>query len=53
MGFGKAEPSTSFELSETFSIGLSLLDAANLSDSTDLYKGQKSFDFELLETRIK
>ena len=53
MGFGKTEPSTSFELSETFSIGLTLLDAATLSDSTDLYKNQKNFNFEGLESKLR
>jgi len=41
------------ELSETFSIGLTLLDAATLSDSTELYKGQKNFNFEALEGKLK
>lgn len=45
MGFCKTEPSSAFDLSETFSIGLTLLDAATLSDSTEFYKNQKSFNF--------
>lgn len=48
MGYGKTEPSTAFDLAETFSIGLTLLDAATLSDSKDLYKGHKSFDYATL-----
>ncbi len=45
MGYAKTDPSCSFDLSETFSIGLTLLDSATLSDSRDLYKGHKSFDY--------
>lgn len=53
MGYGKTEPSAAFDLAETFSIGLTLLDAATLSDSRDLYKGQKTFDYDTLENRLK
>ena len=34
-------------------MGLTLLDAATLSDSRDLYKGYKSFDYDKLEERLK
>ena len=53
LGYGKTDPSTNLELSETFSIGLTLLDAATLSDSRDLYKGYKNFDYDKLEERLR
>ena len=53
LSFARTDPASSFELSETFSIGLTLLDAATLSDSTELYKGSKSFNFEGLEGKLK
>ncbi len=52
LGYGKTESSSDFELSETFSIGLTLLDAALLTDSSDLYKNSKQMNYEELEKRI-
>ena len=53
LGFGKIDPSSTFSLAETFSIGLTLLDVATLSDSQNIYKNQKSLDYDMLETRLK
>ena len=52
LGYGKTESSSDFELCETFSIGLTLLDAAILSDSSDLYRNSKQLDYEGLESRL-
>jgi hypothetical protein len=46
--FGKQESSTDLELAETFSIGLSCLDASTLSDSKDLYLSNRKFDYQRL-----
>lgn len=48
LAYGKAEPAANLELAEAFSAGLTLLDAASLSDSKDLYKNQKTFDYQTL-----
>ncbi|CAM6004481.1 unnamed protein product, partial [Sphagnum balticum] len=47
------ESNTDLELAETFSIGLSCLDAATLSDSIDLYLPNRKFDYPRLEKRLK
>jgi hypothetical protein len=53
LAYGRTEPSSDFGLSETFSIGLTLLDAATLSCSADLYKEIKKLDYQSLEARLE
>lgn len=50
--FGKMEESVDRELAETFSIGLSCLDAATLSESKSLYSKNFKFNYEKLEQRL-
>ena len=48
LSIGKAVPDTNFEQSESFSAGLTLLDAALLTDSHKLYDKKQNFDYEAL-----
>jgi hypothetical protein len=52
LAYAKTEPSGDYQLAETFSIGLTLLDAATLGDSSELYKNSKQIDYEGLEGRL-
>lgn len=49
---GKMEESTNYGQNESFSIGLTILDAALLLDSSLLYLRGSQFDFTTLEKRI-
>ena len=50
--FGKMEPTADFKSSEAFSIGLTILDAAILQNSDNLYGQNQRFDFELLDKKL-
>lgn len=56
--FGHTDPKCNFELAESFSIGLTLLDSAVLTDSQDIYTPAESgsnyrFSYEKLHERIQ
>ena len=50
--FGKMEQTADFKTSESFSIGLTILDAAILQNSDNLYGQNQRFDFELLDKKL-
>ena len=51
--FGKVEPDCDKELAETFSVGLTVLDAATLSDSKSLYSKGFKFNYQNLESKFE
>lgn len=52
ISYGKLEESANFVLNESFSIGLTCLDAATLSDSSAFYEANNKFKYEKLEDRL-
>ncbi len=52
IGYGKLEESPNFNLSESFSVGLTCLDAATLSDSSKLYIENNKLNYNSLEERL-
>lgn len=50
--FGKTQASSNFELAETFSIGLAILDAAILESSKSLYNVGTKFDYSKFESKM-
>jgi serine/threonine protein kinase len=49
IGYGKLEESANFALNESFSVGLTCLDAATLSDASLLYEHNNKFNYAQLE----
>lgn len=47
------EPSGDFRLAESFSVGLTCLDAATLSSSVPLYQKNNKFQYEELTNRVQ
>lgn len=50
--FGKTFPTVDPIIAESFSIGLTSLDAATLSNSNPLYLKNNKFDYRKLESRL-
>lgn len=48
MQFAKIDPSTDPFIAESFSVGLSCLDAGTLTSSTSLYLKNNKFDYQNL-----
>ncbi len=53
IGYGKLEESANFALNEAFSVGLTCLDAATLSDASLLYEPNNKFNYAKLEERLE
>lgn len=49
IGYGKLDEPTNFAVNEAFSVGLTCLDAATLTDSTKLYEANNKFNYGRLE----
>jgi serine/threonine protein kinase len=52
IGFGKLDEPADYALNEAFSVGLTCLDAATLTDSSKLYDPNNKFNYSKLEERL-
>ena len=52
ISYGKLEESANFALNESFSIGLTCLDAATLTDASAFYEVNNKFKYDKLEERL-
>jgi serine/threonine protein kinase len=53
ISYGKLEESANFALNEAFSVGLTCLDAATLTDSATLYEPNNKFNYAKLDQRLE
>lgn len=53
IGYGKLEESANFALNESFSVGLTCLDAATLTDAATLYEPNNKFNYAKLDQRLE
>jgi serine/threonine protein kinase len=53
IGYGKLEESANFALNEAFSVGLTCLDAATLTDAANLYEPNNKFNYAKLDERLE
>ena len=51
LSIGKSAPDTNFESAESFSAGLTAMDAVLLEDSKKLYDKKFNFDYEALHSK--